>query len=108
MNFADKTSLVTVEQVLLGKFKHKKYFAYPYVRLGPLRIARESRLNFFNDFRQIDVNNELGFSASKLISNLNNSSNYNDEEISLPIYSYFYAGKQINIKKIKNHFRFED
>ena len=108
MNFADKTSLVSVEQVLLGNLKYKKYFAYPYVRLNPLRIARESKLNFFNDLRHIDVNIELGFSASNLISNLNVSTNYNDEEISLPIYSYFYASKQINIKKVKKNFRFDD
>ena len=78
MNFAYKASLDTVKQVLLGKLKYKRYFGYPSVRLNPLRIARKSRLNFFNDLRHIDVNIELGFSATKPISNLNDSNNYND------------------------------
>ena len=47
------------------------------------------------------------FQSSKSISNLNNSIEYYNGEISLPIYSELNSSQQIQIVEVINKFRFD-
>jgi dTDP-4-amino-4,6-dideoxygalactose transaminase len=98
------------------KLPAKKDFVDPFWHLYSLRIPRKLRLDFFNHMRRNDINVQVNyfpvhlqpvFQSSKSISNLNNSIEYYNREISLPIYSELDSSQQIQIVEVINRFRFD-
>jgi dTDP-4-amino-4,6-dideoxygalactose transaminase len=98
------------------KLPAKKNFVDPFWHLYSLRIPRKLRLDFFNYMRRNDINVQVNyfpvhlqpvFQSSKSISNLNNSIEYYNGEISLPIYSELNSSQQIQIVEVINKFRFD-
>ena len=98
------------------KLPAKKYFVDPFWHLYSLRVPRKLRLDFFNHMRRNDINVQVNyfpvhlqpvFQSLKSISNLNNSIEYYNEEISLPIYSELDSSRQMQIVEVVNKFRFE-
>ena len=98
------------------KLPAKKDFVDPFWHLYSLRIPRKLRLDFFNHMRRNDINVQVNyfpvhlqpvFRSSKSISNLNNSIEYYNGEISLPIYSELGSNQQMQIIEVINKFRFD-
>ena len=98
------------------KLPAKKDFVDPFWHLYSLRIPRKLRLDFFNHMRRNDINVQVNyfpvhlqpvFQSSKSILNLNNSIEYYNGEISLPIYSELNSSQQIQIVEVINRFRFD-
>ena len=98
------------------KLPAKRDFVDPFWHLYSLRIPRKSRLDFFNHMRRNDINVQVNyfpvhlqpvFQSSKSISNLNNSIEYYNGEISLPIYSELDSSQQMQIVEVINKFRFD-
>jgi dTDP-4-amino-4,6-dideoxygalactose transaminase len=94
----------------------KKDFVDPFWHLYSLRIPHKLRLDFFNHMRRNDINVQVNyfpvhlqpvFRSSKSISNLNNSIEYYNGEISLPIYSELGSNQQMQIIEVINKFRFD-
>jgi dTDP-4-amino-4,6-dideoxygalactose transaminase len=94
----------------------KKDFVDPFWHLYSLRIPSKSRLDFFNHMKRNDINVQVNyfpvhlqpvFRSSKSISNLNNSIEYYNGEISLPIYSELDSNQQLQIIEVINKFRFD-
>jgi hypothetical protein len=98
------------------KLPAKKDFVDPFWHLYSLRIPHKLRLDFFNHMRRNDINVQVNyfpvhlqpvFQSSKSISNLNNSIEYYNGAISLPIYSELNSSQQIQIVEVINKFRFD-
>lgn len=98
------------------KLPSKRDFVDPFWHLYSLRIPRKLRLDFFNHMRRNDINVQVNyfpvhlqpvFQSSKSISNLNNSIEYYNGEISLPIYSELDSSQQVQIVEVINKFRFD-
>jgi dTDP-4-amino-4,6-dideoxygalactose transaminase len=98
------------------KLPAKKDFVDPFWHLYSLRIPRKLRLDFFNHMRRNDINVQVNyfpvhlqpvFRSSKSISNLNNSIEYYNGQISLPIYSELGSNQQMQIIEVINKFRFD-
>jgi dTDP-4-amino-4,6-dideoxygalactose transaminase len=98
------------------KLPAKKDFVDPFWHLYSLRIPCKLRLDFFNHMRRNDINVQVNyfpvhlqpvFQSLKSISNLNNSIEYYNGEISLPIYSELNSSQQIQIVEVINKFRFD-
>jgi dTDP-4-amino-4,6-dideoxygalactose transaminase len=98
------------------KLPAKKDFVDPFWHLYSLRIPRKLRLDFFNHMRRNDINVQVNyfpvhlqpvFQSSKSITNLINSIEYYNGEISLPIYSELGSNQQMQIIEVINRFRFD-
>jgi dTDP-4-amino-4,6-dideoxygalactose transaminase len=98
------------------KLPAKKDFVDPFWHLYSLRIPRNLRLDFYNHMRRNDINVQVNyfpvhlqpvFQSSKSISNLNNSIEYYNGAISLPIYSELDSSQQMQVVEVINKFRFD-
>jgi dTDP-4-amino-4,6-dideoxygalactose transaminase len=98
------------------KLPAKKDFVDPFWHLYSLKIPPKLRLDFFNHMRRNNINVQVNyfpvhlqpvFRSSKSISNLNNSIEYYNGQISLPIYSELGSNQQMQIIEVINKFRFD-
>ena len=98
------------------KLPTKRDYVDPFWHLYSLRIPTKLRLDFFNYMRNNDINVQVNyfpvhlqpvFQSSKSISNLYNSIEYYNGEISLPIYSDLSSRQQMQIIEVINKFRFD-